>query len=99
MRTPDRFGARSLSASCGAVGVRPLSRESKRKVALYQSEQGAHRTRNAGEGNPAGYFFPGGRQVLKGEGNLYDAAQRLFEKKFTILRDGLDNSDVLFLEH
>lgn len=39
------------------------------------------------------------RQVLQGEGSLYDAVQRLFEKKFTILQDGLDNSSVLFLEH
>jgi hypothetical protein len=52
-----------------------------------------------GEGNPAVYFFPAGRQVLQGEGSLYDAAQRLCEKKFTILRNGSDDSDVLFLEH
>ena len=100
MRTPDRFGVRSFRASCGgAVAVRPLSRESKRRVALYQSDREVHRTGNAGEGNPAAYFFPAGRQVLRGEGSLYDAAQRLFEKKFTILRNGSDDSDVLFLEH
>jgi hypothetical protein len=100
MRTPDRFGVRSFRASSGgAVAVRPLPRESKRMVALYRSDREAHRTGNAGEGNPAVYFFPEGRKVLQGEGSLYDAAQRLFEKSSRPLRNGSDDSDVLFLEH
>lgn len=63
---------------------------------LYQSELGAHRTGNAGDGNPAGYFVSAGRRGLQGGRSLYAAAQRLFEKRFTILRDDLDNSDALF---
>ena len=78
--------------------VRCRVNSSGRSLCTSPTEGRIERGMRGNEIQRATFFLQAGRSC-RGEGSLYDAAQRLSEKTFTMWRNGLDDSGVLFLEY